>query len=82
MGIRHARHIEADRRLIGQFPPSRVEHLVRRGRALEPHPVRRRPTLCGAGQVQGAKVERPTGRTTLASWTWSARLCLGRRWTG
>src|SRR5215218_5681314 len=46
------------------------------------HPVRRRPTLRGVGLPQGAKVERPTGRTTLAPWGRSARLRLGRRWTG
>jgi len=46
------------------------------------HPVCRRPTHRGAGQGQGDKVERPAGRTTLSPWPWSARLCLGRRWTG
>jgi hypothetical protein len=46
------------------------------------HPVRRRPTHRGAGLPQGAKVERPTGRTTLAPRGRSARLCLGCRWSG
>lgn len=32
--------------------------------------------------VQGVKVERATVRTTLTPWAASARLCLGRRWTG
>ena len=50
--------------------------------ALPDLPVCRRPTLRGAGQGQGVKVELPTGRTTFAPWPWSARLCLGRRWTG
>ncbi len=31
------------------------------------HPVRRRPTHRGTGLAQGAKVESPTGRTTLGS---------------
>jgi hypothetical protein len=46
------------------------------------HPVRRRPTHYEADLLQGAKVERPTGRTTLAPWSRSAWLRLGRRWTG
>ncbi|MDF9817216.1 hypothetical protein M2266_006529 [Streptomyces sp. SPB162] len=46
------------------------------------HPVCRRPTLRGAGVVQGVKVERATVRTTLTPWAATARLCLGRRWTG
>lgn len=32
--------------------------------------------------VQGVKVERATVRTTLTPWAATARLCLGRRWTG
>lgn len=31
-----------------------------------------------AGRGHGAKVKRPTGRTTLAPWPWSARLVPGR----
>jgi hypothetical protein len=46
------------------------------------HPVCRRPTHRGAGVVQGVKVERPAGRTTLTPWAATARLCLGRRRTG
>lgn len=46
------------------------------------HPVRLRPTLCGAVVVQGVKVERATVRTTLTPWAATARLCLGRRWSG
>ncbi len=46
------------------------------------HPVCRRPTHRGAGVVQGVKVERPAGRTTLTPWAAPARLCLGRRQTG
>lgn len=45
-------------------------------------PVRRRPTHRGAGVVQGVKVERATVRTTLTPWASSARLCLGRWWSG
>lgn len=32
--------------------------------------------------VQGVKVERATVRTTLTPWAATARLCLGRRWSG
>ncbi len=46
------------------------------------HPVRRRPTHRGAGLPLLDKLERPTGRTSLASRGRSARLCLGRRWSG
>ncbi|MDQ1036860.1 hypothetical protein QFZ75_003276 [Streptomyces sp. V3I8] len=46
------------------------------------HPVRRRPTHRGAGVVQGVKVERATVRTTWTPWAATARLCLGRRWSG
>jgi hypothetical protein len=46
------------------------------------HPVRRRPTHRGAGVVHGVQVERATVRTTWTPWTASARLRLGRRWTG
>jgi len=42
----------------------------------------RRPTYQGARQDQGAKLERPTGRMSLAPWSWCARLCLGRRRAG
>src|SRR5690606_8847614 len=38
------------------------------------HPVCRRPDLPGAGRPRGDKVERPTGRTTLAPRGRSARL--------
>ncbi len=38
----------------------------------------RRPAHRGAGQAPRVKVERPTGRTTLARGAWSARLALGR----
>src|SRR6476646_6458190 len=46
------------------------------------HPVRRRPTHRGAGVVHGVQVERATVRTTWTPWAATARLCLGRRWTG
>jgi hypothetical protein len=46
------------------------------------HPVRRRPTQRGAGVVHGVQVERATVRMTWTPWAASARLCLGRRWTG
>lgn len=46
------------------------------------HPVRLRPTHRGAVVVQGVKVERATVRTTLTPWAATARLCLGRRWSG
>lgn len=49
---------------------------------LSSHPVRLRPTLRGAVVVQGVKVERATVRTTLTPWAATARLCLGRRWSG
>jgi hypothetical protein len=42
----------------------------------------RRPTHRGAGQAPRVKVERPTGRTTLARGAWSARLALGLMVTG
>jgi hypothetical protein len=38
------------------------------------HPVGRRRTFRGANHSQGAEVERPTGRTSLAPWPWSTRL--------
>jgi hypothetical protein len=40
------------------------------------------PHVCGAGVVHGVQVERATVRTTWTPWAASARLCLGRRWTG
>ena len=46
------------------------------------HPVRRRPTHRGAGVVHGVQVERATVRTTWTPWAASARLCLGRWWSG
>ncbi len=46
------------------------------------HPVRRRSTHRGAGVVHGVQVERATVRTTWTPGAASARLCLGRRWTG
>jgi hypothetical protein len=52
------------------------------GPCLTDHPVRRRPTLRGADQGLGVKVELPTGRTPLTPRPWSARLVLGRWRTG
>src|SRR4051812_48645593 len=41
------------------------------------------PHSCGAGVVQGVKVERPAGRTTLTPWAATARLArVDGRWDG
>jgi hypothetical protein len=58
-----------------RFPPRPTVHP-------SSHPVRRRPTHRGAGVVHGVQVERATVRTTWTPWAASARLCLGRRWSG
>jgi hypothetical protein len=67
------------------FPPSpeptkrRLRRVGFRGRmprscCLPDHPVTVDPPVRGAGQALGVNVERPTGRTTLTSRAWSARL--------
>src|SRR5689334_15963408 len=73
-GQPHQRLRTVDIPLFPATPPVDLVRLARSGTPPTCHPVCHRPAHRGAGRVQGDKVERPTGRTTLAPWTRSARL--------